>query len=375
MKRLLTLALLSFCMAAGAQSPWTFASTALTIGKWITSDSKKTYYIRVRSEGATVEEARENGNKYAILQSTGEVIVSEKELTDDKLRSNVINYSSGYIDKVRDVGEATKEGNKYIVVQDIWVSGSKIADRALILGEVKENTLNDSEKTASLRSLQATIKSSSTRSKNAKEIIDGILADYHRMAYNARVIGWEFGNASYRRPYYGLTTSQSFIVKAKITNKFEVKEKDKKPWFVALEEAIKTTNEEGYHNEKWSVHLGWPIFGTRAGWADKSIQENIIRTFDPGNTQVMVKFIGATNPQAACYDLSDKHFEGSLGYDKKPNGWDERVYQIPSSFNYETNFILPRREDQSEDQFIQWVQSVKGVEIEFVNPSKCRVRS
>jgi hypothetical protein len=144
MKRLLTLALLSFSLAAGAQTPWSVASTALTIGKWITTDSKKVYYVQVRSEGYTPDEARRNGFSYAIDQAVGSIVVSEKEINGDLVRNDIINYSSGYVENFK-VLNTTAQGNKYVVVQDVWVSHSKIAERALVLGESNGNVM-DKEK-------------------------------------------------------------------------------------------------------------------------------------------------------------------------------------------------------------------------------------
>jgi hypothetical protein len=366
MKRLLVALLMVASATVSAQDPFSIASVALSIGQWITKNSTRVYYVKVKSEGLTEDEARRNGFSFAIDQAVGTVIVSERESSKrDLIRADVINYSSGYVEDFK-VLDRQVVGRTHVVTMDVWVSHSKIAERALALGESSGSTMNQQKLTSDWEREKAKLVTDAERSRQAGRLFTSILNDYHRMAYNVEVVSMKVAETSYKRPYYGLTTSQSFIVSTKI------KGNDK--YFDALKEAIKTTNEEGYHNEKWTVRLGGLFGSARGGWKDKSIQESFINAFDPRNTQVMVKFIGATNPRAACYDLSDKHFEGSLGYDKKPNGWDERVYNIPSSFNYETNFILPRREDQSEDQFIQWVQSVKGVEIEFVNPSKCRVR-
>ncbi len=364
MKRLLTLALLSFSLAAGAQTPWTFASTALTIGKWITAESKKVYYIQVRSEGYTPDEARRNGFSYAIDQAVGSIVVSEKEINSDLVRNDIINYSSGYVENFK-ILSTTAQGNKYVVVQDVWVSHSKIAERALVLGESNGNVMDKEKLNSDWEREKAKMMTADQRSRQASQLFNSIFNDYHRMAYTVKVEKMKVGNATYRRPYYGETTSRSLIITVAL------KSNDK--YFDAIKEAIKTTKEEGYHNQKWSVRVGGLWSGERGGWRDKSIQESFINTFTTNNTQVMLTFVGATGgPRRACFNVDDSHFY-SMGYDRLPNGWDERVYNIPSSMDYSYNLIMGLVDSKmSEEQWMNWVQSIRSVDVKIVNESSCR---
>jgi hypothetical protein len=62
-----------------------------------------------------------------------------------------------------------------------------------------------------------------------------------------------------------------------------------------------------------------------------------------------------------------------MGYEPKPNGWDERVYQIPSSMDYSYNLIMGLVDSKmSEEQWMNWVQSIRSVDVKIVPESSCR---
>lgn len=111
-----------------APSPLTIA---LTIGQWLTKDSQKIYYVRVESTASTPAQARAEGFKLAVRQAVGTLIVAESEVKNQQLvRSEIVQYSSGYIQDFKIISE-TSIGSMTRIVMDVWVTESKIADRLL----------------------------------------------------------------------------------------------------------------------------------------------------------------------------------------------------------------------------------------------------
>ena len=106
---------------------------ALSVGKWIydTATQEQVYYIEVAGEGGTADESKNNGFRLAVEQAIGNVISSETEANNGRIiRDEIINYSSGYVDRFVIVRqEASNIGVR--TVMKIWVRRSVLSNRLL----------------------------------------------------------------------------------------------------------------------------------------------------------------------------------------------------------------------------------------------------
>jgi hypothetical protein len=82
-------------------------------------------------EGATAEQARQQGFRLAVEHAVGTVVASETEVRNDRqARDEIITYASGYVDRF-EVVEQQRVGNRVLVNMKVWVRPSRIANRLL----------------------------------------------------------------------------------------------------------------------------------------------------------------------------------------------------------------------------------------------------
>jgi hypothetical protein len=87
--------------------------------------------IRVHGEGATEEQAKQNGFRTAIELSVGSVVVSDRQAVNGTLnKDEILNYASGYVTDHKVIDTIPLSG-KTLVIMDVWVNKSKLADRIL----------------------------------------------------------------------------------------------------------------------------------------------------------------------------------------------------------------------------------------------------
>jgi hypothetical protein len=87
--------------------------------------------IRVHGEGETVEQAKQNAFRTAIELSVGSVVVSDRQAVNGNLnKDEILNYASGYVTDHRVIDTVPLSG-KTLVIVDVWVNKSKLADRIL----------------------------------------------------------------------------------------------------------------------------------------------------------------------------------------------------------------------------------------------------
>ena len=106
-----------------------------TIGEWIFKGSKKLYQVEVESQGSSLEDAKQNGFKIAVEQAVGALVLSETEVSNQTvIRNDIIRYSSGMIEKY-EIKSQSSRGAQVVLVMDVWVSDSRIADRLMTIGK------------------------------------------------------------------------------------------------------------------------------------------------------------------------------------------------------------------------------------------------
>ena len=154
-------------------------SIALTVGQWLVKDSQKTYYVRVESTAPTPAQARAEGFKLAVSQAVGTLVVAESEVKNQELlRSEIIQYSSGYIQDFKILSEA-QVGSMTRVVMDVWVTESKIADR--LLNVSKADGAIEGEKSA------AQYRSNINQLQSGDRLLEMVLRDFPSKAFDIQV--------------------------------------------------------------------------------------------------------------------------------------------------------------------------------------------
>jgi hypothetical protein len=98
------------------------------------SNTSKDGPVRVRGVGANQDEARAAAFRQAIELKVGALVLSTQQAQQYRLvRNDVLVHSAGYVDDFRAVASGF-EGGKAWALLDVWVSGSRIADRLLGVG-------------------------------------------------------------------------------------------------------------------------------------------------------------------------------------------------------------------------------------------------
>jgi hypothetical protein len=140
---------------------------------------EKTYYVKVEATGRTEEEARTQGFKGAVEEVIGSLVLKEVEVQKDTVvRNDILNYSSGYVDDYK-VLSKTDQGGKVVIVMEVWVKRSKIADR--LLSESKAAGKIDGERAVAQ---QTTLM---RERQDGDRALSMVLRDYPRRAFNVEL--------------------------------------------------------------------------------------------------------------------------------------------------------------------------------------------
>ena len=181
MKKLIVAAAIAISTAAQALSP----SIALTVGQWLIKSSDRVYYIQVEGRGYTEAEARRNGFALAVEQAVGTLVLSEREVVQQKLaRNEVTNYSSGYVDNFK-ILDKTLRGNEVTLTMDVWVAHSAIAGRLFGRSETA-GQVDGARIGAQVQTLQQSL-------SDGDRVVAMVLKDFPRRAFDITL-----GNAVFR---------------------------------------------------------------------------------------------------------------------------------------------------------------------------------
>lgn len=154
-------------------------SIALTIGEWLSKDSKKLYYIEVESRAETFEQAKQEGFRLAVEHAVGSMILSETEVRTGKLsRDDIITYSSGFVDRFEIARKENVSGG-VIVTMKVWVAHSSIANR--LLNQSANNGQVEGERVA-------TQISTITKSRqDGDRLLGAVLNDFPHRAFDIKL--------------------------------------------------------------------------------------------------------------------------------------------------------------------------------------------
>jgi len=154
-------------------------AVALSVGQWLIKDSRKVYYVQVKSTAATPALARAEGFRLAVSQAIGTLVLAESEVKNNELiRKDIIQYSSGYVEDFKVLQEIQAEDGVQVVM-DVWVSDSKIADRLLFVSEDKA-TVNGVKASAQYQTLL-------DEKNNGDKLITAVLNDFPARAFDVSI--------------------------------------------------------------------------------------------------------------------------------------------------------------------------------------------
>lgn len=110
-------------------APW---SLGIAATKWLVSGTERVLYVEVTGEGATVDQARQQGFRLAVEHAVGTVVASETEVRDARVRRDeIITYASGYVDRFETTDQQWVNGGRVQIKMKIWIRSSKLANRLL----------------------------------------------------------------------------------------------------------------------------------------------------------------------------------------------------------------------------------------------------
>ncbi len=134
-------------------------------------------WVEVEGQGATVDEAKQNGFRQAIRNVVGQLIISDIEVSGDQVTKDFIgDYSAGYIEDY-EIQNTYYDNQKVTVHMFVNVANSKIAERM--------RTNSNHKTTLSGEKLQEKIDSILEQRNRGDRILSNVLNSY---PYNAYVV-------------------------------------------------------------------------------------------------------------------------------------------------------------------------------------------
>lgn len=176
MIRIIAAILAMTVMAADAQ----ILTALVTAYRLITNQSAPpVHYIQVESTAPDLETAKQQAFRQAIELVVGTVVVNETESKRQQLiRNDVINHSSGFVDRYKILNQTEVNGSVKITV-DIWVAHSAIANRILnnstTAGELDGDRIHAQASTA-LNQLAT-----------GERLLNTVLADFPQRAFDVKI--------------------------------------------------------------------------------------------------------------------------------------------------------------------------------------------
>jgi len=276
-------------------------SIAITLGKWIFIEDKKVYYIQVESIGADKDLARNVGFQLATERAVGALVVSETEVSSNELiRKDFYKYSSGFIHDFKVISEK-KEGDKVILLMDVWVAESAIADRIL----------NKSNVSGKIDGARVAVQKETIINKNnsAENIMRTVLKDYPARAFNITV---------------GKSTTRLVNTQVEITVPVEVAWSDN--YLNALIDVIDKTKDGSNRISRGAngSQIGVISYRKKGGWIDyfASYQDferlQIVRQYlIDSRPHLLLTFVGTNNQQLRSYCFEIPQLNGNYYGDAK----------------------------------------------------------
>lgn len=141
-------------------------------------DQNKVYYIQVKTQAETFEQAKQQAFRLASEQVAGTVVLSESELRNDHItRNEIITYSSGIVDEYRIVNRVDGPGQVNLIV-DIWIAESAMSQRLLAKSATEKEINGDQLGTRTQSILE--------EHRRGDDIFRAILRDFPKRAFSVK---------------------------------------------------------------------------------------------------------------------------------------------------------------------------------------------
>lgn len=162
MNKLITILLLSLLTACASKPMKTSGSI----------EGKET--IRVVGSGKDFNEAKRNGFRSAIEIAVGSVMVTERELVNNKIkRDEIVEHSAGYVDDYKVINQTTSH-SQVSVVMDVTVKNSVIATK--LLNRSEPTNINGDR-------LSTQYQTYMSERQTGDQFLNTVLKDYPRKAF------------------------------------------------------------------------------------------------------------------------------------------------------------------------------------------------
>jgi hypothetical protein len=164
-------------------------------------------YIQVVGTGPTLELAKENAFREAIMIRVGTVVVSERESTiTDLKRDDISVYSAGYVNDYKIIS-VVNNGSVVKVTVDVLVADSKLVNQRLNSGKTTNNINGDNASVSYKTFIDQKIK--------ADKLIKTVMSSYPTNAYIIEQSPYQIGVDSFRNAilsvHYKLKWNYSYI--------------------------------------------------------------------------------------------------------------------------------------------------------------------
>jgi len=199
MRRLIAIAVATGILTtAQAQvTPQMFVPTpfgvVMTVGQWLLSNNKRVYYIEVRGQGSTAEEARMNGFRLAVEQALGSVIASETEQRNSRIqRDEVISYAAGFVERF-EIVNTTSTGSGYEIAMRVWIQRTNLAERLLVKSRA-DGQVDGARAAIAVETAQY------SRSQGDR-LLATVLSDFPERSFDIKVLPIEIEMDTNRNPF------------------------------------------------------------------------------------------------------------------------------------------------------------------------------
>ena len=151
---------------------------------------KQNNFVRANGDGHNFEQAKHVAFTNAMEQHLGVVIASERETQGETLaRNEILAYSAGYVDEYVVVSQQVVNGRVYVVL-DVKIASNRISDRILSSGKSNKN-IDGAKHDNQYRSYL-------DNKNNGDKILQRVLNDYHKHAYNIKQSNYTIKVDTYR---------------------------------------------------------------------------------------------------------------------------------------------------------------------------------
>lgn len=177
-RTVIVLALALASMLAQAQT-FSAIGTVITVGQWISLNTKRVFYIEVDSRGDTFEDAKNEAFRLAIEQAVGTLVLSETETQNYRLKRNdIVTYASGYIDRFEITDRKQYAGETRLRIR-VWVAHSAIAGR-LLHQQAEPHEISGTTIAAQIQTFQQ-------QQQSGDRVINTVLQDFPHRAFDVVV--------------------------------------------------------------------------------------------------------------------------------------------------------------------------------------------